>query len=165
MDAHGTLGWHTKQRQDLVHWFQSVLALCSSHDARNDATSSRIRTILGSHLRGLWTEADLIDEVEMICREFQERRFWPEGWTGIRSIRRWRNEPLPAEENARLAKIKASLSPQSLVEQVRARVLRSVRHAHDDIDFSDYEAQYARQQQDLIEPGKALATEKLSLRG
>jgi hypothetical protein len=152
-------GWRPKCRHDVVHWFQSVLALCASHDVRNDANSSRVRAILGAHLRNLWTEAELQDEVEAICREFQERRFWPEGWIGIRSIRRWRDESLTTEEEIKLAKIEATLSPQTLAEQVRARVLRRLRDAYDDIDFRDYEAQHERQQQQLIELGRTLAAE------
>jgi hypothetical protein len=158
-------GWHPKRPQDVVHWFQSVLALCASHDVRNDANSSRVRAILGTHLRSLWTEAELQDEVEAICREFQERRFWPEGWIGIRSIRRWLEEPLPAEEDTKLARIEATLSPQTLVEQVRARVLRSMRDAYDDIDFRDYEAQHERHQQQLIELGRTLTAEGAVLDG
>ena len=158
-------GWHPKCRQDVVHWFQSVLALCVSHDVHNDANSSRIRVILGTHLRSLWAEAQLQDEVEAICREFHERHFWPEGWIGIRSIRRWRDEPLPVEEATKLARIEATLSPQALEEKVRARALRSVRDAYDDIDFRDYEAQMERHQQDLIALGKALAGEDAVLDG
>ena len=158
-------GWYPKGRQDVVHWFQSVLALCASHDVRNDANSSRVRSILGTHLHSLWTEAELQDEVEAICREFQERRFWPEGWTGIRSIRRWREEPLPVEEDTKLTRIEATLSPQTLAEQVRARVLRSMRDAYDDIDFRDYEAQHERYQQQLIALGRTLTAEGAALDG
>ncbi len=152
-------GWQPRQRTDVVKWFNAALALCSIHDARTNDISSRIRTILGSHLQSLWTQAELYEEVEEICREFAERRFWPEGWTGIRSIRRWREEPLPPDEEERLAIIEAALAPQSLVEQVRARVLRNVRDAHDDIDYHDYEAQFACHQQDLTEIGKLVAAE------
>jgi hypothetical protein len=152
-------GWHPKSRQDVVHWFQSVLALCASHDVRNGANSSRVRSILGTHLRSLWTEAGLQDEVEAICRKFQERRFWPEGWTGIRSIRRWREDPLSVEEDTKLTRIEATLSPQTLAQQVRARVLRSVRDAYDDIDFHDYEAQHERHRQQLIALGRTLTAE------
>ena len=74
----------------------------------NDAISSRVRIDFGKHLRSLWTEAELHGEVEAICREFHERHFWPEGWIGIRSIRRWRDEPLPAEEDTKLARIEAT---------------------------------------------------------
>jgi len=158
-------GWRPKSWQDVVHWFRSVLALCSSHDVRNDANSSRVRAILGTHLRGLWTEVQLQDEVEAISREFQERRFWPEGWIGIRSIRRWREEPLPVEEDAKLERIEATLSPQTLEEQVRAKVLRSMRDAYDDIDFRDWEAQMERQQEELTALGRTLAAEGAVLDG
>jgi len=135
------------------------------HDVHNNANSTRVRAILGKHLRSLWTDAKLQDEVEAICREFQERRFWPEGWTGIRSIRRWRKEPLPTEEEAKLRKIEATLSPQTLIEQVRARVLRSARDAYDDIDFRDFQAQHERHQQQLIELGRTLSAEGAVLDG
>ena len=158
-------GWHPTCRQDVVHWYQSALALCSSHDIRNDAISSRVRSILGSHLRGLWEQADLPEDVEAICHEFQQRRFWPEGWIDIRSIRRWRENPLPAEEEASLTRLEATLSPQNLVEQVRARVLSNARDVYDDIGYRDYEAQHERHQQQLIELGKILAAQDNVLEG
>jgi hypothetical protein len=150
-------GYFPKSRREIQHWFESVLALCAFHDARDEEISSRIRTILGGHLRGLWSDAGLHDEVETICREFQQRRFWPEGWAGIRSIRRWRDEPLPAEKEAKLANLEAAMSPRSLVEQVRAQVLRSICDAYDDIDYRDFEAQDTRREQRLIELGETLA--------
>jgi hypothetical protein len=158
-------GWYPKSGQDVRHWYTSVLSLCVSHDAHETDISKRVRKILGEHLRALWSEVELHDEVETICREFQARRFWPEGWTGIRATRRWRGEPLPAAEDAKLASLQAMLAPQSLAEQVRSRVLRSERDAYDDIDFRDYEAQFARQQQDLIELGKTLAVEAATVDG
>ncbi len=159
-------GWHPTCRQDVVHWYQSALALCSSHDVRNDATSLRVRTILGSHLRGLWKQANLPEDVETICQEFQQRRFWPEGWIGIRSIRRWREEdPLSPEEDVALVRIEAMLSPQNLAEQVRARVLRNARDVYDDIGYRDFEAQHERHQQQLCELGKVLATQEGVLEG
>ena len=158
-------GWYPKSGQDVRHWFTLVLSLCASHDEHDTNISRRVRTILGEHLRGLWSEVELHDEVEAICREFQVRRFWPEGWAGIRATRRWRDEALPAEEDAKLASLKALLAPQSLVEQVRSRVIRSARDAYDDVDFRDYETQFARQQQELIELGRAVAVETVTLNG
>ena len=158
-------GSYPKSGQDVRHWYTSVLSLCGSHDVHDTGISRRVRKILGEHLRALWSEVELHDEVETICYEFQTRRFWPEGWAGIRATRRWRDESLPAEEDAKLASLQAMLAPQSLIEQVRSRVLRSERDAYDDIDFRDYEAQLARQQQDLIELGRSLALEVATLDG
>jgi hypothetical protein len=152
-------GWHPKCRQDMVHWFRSALELCGALDMSNGEVSSRVRIIVGSHLWGLWTQAELHDDVEAICREFKGRRFWPEGWAGIRSIRQLRDDPLPAAQDAKLAQIEALLSPQTLLEQVRGRVLRSIRDAHDDIGFRDYEAQFQRHQQGLTELGRTIAAE------
>jgi hypothetical protein len=158
-------GWHPRSRNDVRHWYQSVLSLCSAHDAHDNEISKRVRAILGNHLRALWSEMGLHDEVDSICHEFEARRFWPEGWSGIRATRRWLDEPLPPEEDTKLASLQAMLAPESLEQQVRSRVLRSERDAHDDIGFRDYEAQFARQQQDLIALGKAIADEPVTLGG
>jgi hypothetical protein len=152
-------GWFPRSRQDIVEWYGAVLALCASLDKGDDKTSSRIRTILSKHLWGLWLDAQLYDEVEVICRQFDQARFWPEGWTAIRSIRRHREEPLPDEEDARLSAIEKMMAPQSLAERVRGQVLRSTRDAYDDIDFRDYEAQSARRESSLLELGKTMASE------
>ncbi len=152
-------GWLPHSRQDVAHWYRSALRLCSIHDASNGATASRIRVILGSSLSGLWKNIELQEDVEAICREFQERLLWPEGWASIRSIRRWRDEPLPAEEDARLGAIEAMLAPRNLAEQVRAKVLRSARDVYDDIGYDDFEEQHRRHEQQLIELGMALVIE------
>lgn len=149
--------------QDTQNWFTSVLALCASHDTGDEKIFSRIRLILSKHFRGLWSDVGLHIEVDAICREFHQRRFWPEGWTAIRSIRRFRDELLPAEEEAKLENLERAISPQSLVEQVRAQVLRNARDAYDDIDLRDYEAQNTRREQQLIELGKTLAADVTTL--
>jgi hypothetical protein len=158
-------GWFPRSRQDVLEWYVPALALCASHDQRDDKTSSRIRIILSKHLRGLWSDFELYDEVDEICRRFHEANFWPGGWTAIRSIRRYRKEPLPEEEDARLSAIEKLMAPQSLAEQVRGRVLRNLRDSYDDIDYRDYEAQFARREKSLIELGKTMAGEAEVLDG
>ena len=156
-------GWFPRSGQDVVDWYSAALALCASHDRRDEKTSSRVRTILSEHLWGLWLDVQLYDGIEAICQQFDKTRFWPEGWTAIRSIRRYREEPLPEEEDARLSKLEEAMAPKSLAEQVRGQVLRSTRDAYDDIDFRDYEAQIARRESSLIELGKTMASETETL--
>jgi hypothetical protein len=156
-------GWFPRSGQDVVEWYGAALTLCASQDQRDGKTSSRIRTILSEHLWGLWLDAQLYDRIEAICHQFHQTRFWPEGWTAIRSIRRYREEPLPEEEDARLSALEEVMAPKSLAEQVRGQVLRSTRDAYDDIDFRDYEAQIARRESMLIELGKTMAVEAETL--
>lgn len=152
-------GWFPRRRQDILDWYGAVLAMCASHDARDAETSTRIRAILSKHLWGLWLDMALYDQVDAICRQFHEVRFWPEGWTAIRSVRRYREESLPEEVNAKLSAIEKVMAPQSFEEQVRGQVLRNTHDAYDDIDFRDFEAQYARRESSLIELGKTMAAE------
>lgn len=158
-------GWLPRSRQDILDWYGAALAMCASHDTHDERTSSRVRTLLSKHLWGLWLNMQLCDEVDAICRQFHERRFWPEGWTAIRSIRHYRENPLPEDEDARLTAIEEAMAPQSLAEQVRGQVLRNTRDAYDDIDFRDYEAQSARRQSSLVELGKTMAGEAETLDG
>jgi hypothetical protein len=118
---------------------------------------------LSEHLWGLWLDVQLYDGIEAICQQFHKARFWPEGWTAIRSIRRYREEPLPEEEDARLSTLEEVMAPKSLAEQVRGQILRSTRDAYDDIDFRDYEAQIAHRESSLIELGKTMASETETL--
>lgn len=150
-------GFFPKTREDVLHWFNAALALCDVHDARDLATSSRIRTILSHKLRGLWSSVKMFDEIDTLCRRFDRRRFWPEGWTAIRSIRSFGQDPLPADEAARLAAIESAISPESLPEIVRAKVFHNARTIYDDIDDTDYEAQFARKQCEIVELGRATA--------
>ena len=156
-------GYFPKSREDGLHWFKSALALCVTHDARCGDTSTRIRKILAKHLRGLWIEIGIFDEVSDICRQFQERSFWPEGWNAIRSIRRYRKEPPLEEKDTRLTAIEQMMRPSSLVERIRAQVLRNVRDAWDDLDYRDFDAQYARKEQAIIEIGRMLAENQETL--
>lgn len=156
-------GWFPRSGQDVEEWYGAALALCASHDQRDEKTSSRIRTIVSEHLWGLWLDAQLHDRIEALCHQFHQAKFWPEGWTAIRSIRRYREEPLPEEEDARLSALEGAMAPKSLAEQVRGQVLRSTRDAYDDIDFRDYEAQFARRESTLIELGKTMAGEAKTL--
>lgn len=152
-------GWFPRSRQDIVDWYVAALALCTSHDKPDDKTSSRVRTILSKHLWGLWSDVKLYEEIDAICRQFREGRFWPEGWKAICSIRHYRDESLPEEEDARLSAIERVMAPQSLAERVRGEVLSNTSNAYDDIDFRDHEAQSARRESSLIELGKTMAGE------
>lgn len=158
-------GWFPRTQQDILDWFTSAFALCSSYVQRDAETSTRIRSILSKHLSGLWSDMELFDEVEAICRQFHEACFWPEGWTAIRSFRRYRKESLPEENDARLSALEKMMAPQSLAEQVRGRVLRNGRDVYDDIDSRDYEAQFARRENLLIELGRTVAAETEILDG
>ncbi|UWZ83197.1 hypothetical protein [Occallatibacter riparius] len=155
-------GYFPRTREDLLNWFRAALNLCATHDGRDTVTSSKIRTIVSQNLQGLW-DIEMFDEIEAVCREFRERRFWPEGWIAIRRIRRFRHDPLPEDEQVRILAIEHAIAPESLLEHVRAQVLRRGRAAYEDIDWRDHEAQFARQELNLIELGKIVATEAATL--
>lgn len=149
-------GFHPRTRAELRHWFASALELCKRIDITNSDASIRVRKIVSDHLRGLWSTVGLFDEVETLCCEFAERRFWPEGWAAIRSIRRFREAPLRSEQDAQLSRVESMLEPRSVQERVRAFVLRGASAFWDDLDVRDYEAQFLRLQTVVIDLGRAI---------
>jgi hypothetical protein len=149
-------GLDPRTRAEVRHWFTSALELCKRMDATNSDASIRVRKIVSDHLRGLWSTVSLFDEVETLCREFAERRSWPEGWSAIRSIRRFREEPLPTEQDTQLSGVERALEPRSVQDRVRAFVLRGAHAFWDDLGLRDYEAQHLRLQTVVIDLGRAI---------
>ena len=154
-------GSYPRTRTDILHWFRPILALCKKL-VLNDAIASQIRKVVADNLRGLWSDAGMYDEVADVCRLFSARDFWPEGWAAIRSIRRWHEEPLAPDLEARFCAIEEDLRPRTLVERARALVLGGV----DDELFDagdDYHAQLDRMQTAALELGKDVARDEKAL--
>jgi hypothetical protein len=129
-------GSSPETRDEILHWFRSVLSLCKRLVA-NEAIAPQIRETVADNLRGLWTHVGMYDEVEDICRVFSTGHFWHEGWKAIHSIRRWRQEPLATDLECRLIALEELFAPRDLVDRTRAVVLRNVRGAFDDLGPHD----------------------------
>jgi hypothetical protein len=148
-------GFYPKSGAETQHWLNSVLQACNELDKLGVNESARMRKIVAEHLRGLFN-VGMLDAIKQICQEFHSRRFWPEAWTAIRSIRRLRHEPLPQEQEARLLEIERILQPSSFAERVRALVLRGARDFWDDVGSLDVQSQLDRLQAECIELGNTV---------
>jgi hypothetical protein len=150
-------GYYPKTRDEALHWFRSVLALCKRLLA-NEALAPQIRKTVADNLRGLWNHVGMYDEVEEICRAFFTGNFWPEGWKAIHSIRRWRQEPLDADLERRLIALEELFAPRNLVDRTRAVVLRNAHGAFDDLGpHDDFTAHADRMQAQAYELGRDIA--------
>lgn len=150
-------GFEPRTHDEVLHWFRSALSLCKRL-AVNETLAPRIREIVADSLRGLWNHAEMYEEVEDICRVFSTGHFWPEGWKAIHSIRRWRQEPLDADQDRRLMAIEELFAPRNLVDRTRAVVLRNAHGAFDDLGpHDDVTAHMDRMQTQAYELGQDVA--------
>jgi hypothetical protein len=129
-------GFNPRTRDEIVHWFRSALSLCKRLLA-NETIAPQVRKTVADNLRGLWNHVEMYDEVEEICKVFSTGHFWPEGWKAIHSIRRWRQEPLDADQERRLIALEELFAPRNLVDRTRAVVLQNARGAFDDLGPHD----------------------------
>jgi hypothetical protein len=150
-------GFEPRTRDEILHWFRSALSLCKRFLV-NVSIAPQIRKTVADNLRGLWNHAEMYDEVEDICRVFSTGHFWPDGWKAIHSIRRWRQEPLDADQERRLIALEELLAPQNLVDRTRAVVLRNAHGAFDDLGpDDDVTAHMDRMQTETYELGQDVA--------
>jgi len=149
-------GYQPRTQQDISDWFSEALKLCDRFDVRDQDASQRIRKILSDRLWGMWTDAGTYDEIEALCKSFADRRYWPEGWIAIRSLRGFREEPLPPDQDERLRRIEGILRPRSIQEQVRVYVLRRPGSAWDDLGYNNWSAQLERLYNLSVELGRSV---------
>jgi hypothetical protein len=147
-------GYEPKSQADLEHWFSRVLALCDRLDEKSLEVSERVRAMIAQHLQGIWNLGVAHNELEELFKGFADKRYWPEAWIAVRSLRKFRDNILPEDQADRLLRMEAALQPSTLQDRMHVFVLRRARSAWDDIDPRDYEAQLTRLQETAIELGK-----------
>ncbi|MGD0940840.1 MAG: hypothetical protein ABR905_14130 [Terracidiphilus sp.] len=129
-------GFDPRTHDEILHWYRSALFLCKRLIV-NEAIAPRIRKTVADNLRGLWNHVGMYDVVEDICRAFSTGHFWSDGWRAIHSIRRWRQEPLDADQERRLIVLEELFAPRNLVDRTRAVVFRNAHSAFDDLGPQD----------------------------
>lgn len=156
-------GYYPATVAELQHWFSNGLVLCDRIDAKGGESSARVRKIVSDNLGQILRYVDVLDQAETLCRNFAPRGFWPEGWIALRSLRRFREAPLPDGEAERLRRIESILEPHSLQERAQAFVLRRVGFGWDDLAVDDWHAQLSRLHEIGVELGKEFSQNELEL--
>ena len=116
-------GYMPKTREEVLAWYGAALDFVDSLVASRSPLAEAALDIAADHLRGLWTVAGAIDEVEGFCSAVAARGFWPKGWAAVRAIQHFDGTGMPSDFAARLAALETLLRPQDIVQQVRAVVL------------------------------------------
>ncbi|MCG3117693.1 MAG: hypothetical protein LLH30_18645 [Candidatus Manganitrophus sp. SA1] len=115
-------GSHPQSRGDLASWYQSTIDYLRSKALSNVPLASKARSILAQKFRGLWIDADVIEELESAARAIATQGFWPEGWIAVRNSIRFDAERMSPEHLGRLRALEEILRPDDLLQKARAYV-------------------------------------------
>ncbi|WP_409190867.1 hypothetical protein [Bradyrhizobium sp. RDM4] len=116
-------GYRPRSGQDVAHWFDRALELIKRLAFANEVLKVELRKLLARHFRGLWTSANMYDELERLCRKFAADGFWRDGWVACRETIHFQKSKLTSESSSRLISLEANLKPANLTERVQAVVL------------------------------------------
>ncbi len=130
-------GFWPRNTADVKHWFASALKLCRKIGCAQLAAASGVRAALAEQFRGLWTKADMYEELSEACRAFAEKRFWPDGWVAVRTTQHYDSDGFAPEVVAKLSELEQSLRPVGLIQQVRSVVLSRSARLYLDADFEE----------------------------
>ena len=116
-------GYAPRDQDQVKTWFTLALKLAESHACSDGSVAEEVRNVLASQFRGLWTRAQMYDDLDRIFRAISKKVFWSQGWLSVRQTIRFDAKDLGEEPAARLSALEVALRPQKLVDQVRAVVL------------------------------------------
>lgn len=154
-------GWSPQSSEELRAWYSTFIDIAIEVGKTTSPEGRRAREILGSAVRGLWTNARLEDEVTRAAAELKSIDGWPEGWLGIRSVLRWDRDRLDGQSLGKLKEIERELAPKDLSSIIRARVAARGIFS---LDYDDFETDdenvsesILRAAKDVEELGRAAA--------
>jgi hypothetical protein len=132
-------GWHPRSRADTTQWYGAALLLIERLAVTEGMLKRELRDLVARNFRGLWTSAQMHDELDRLARRFADGGFWREGWVACRRTMHFDRNRLTPEVVSRLSDLEIALGPSNLQERVRAVVLGDSSRALDldDTDVDD----------------------------
>jgi hypothetical protein len=118
-------GSQPRTRRAIHEWYAAVLSLINQLVFEEKRLHTQLGDLLATRFRGLWTSAVMWDELEELCRKFNARSFWREGWAACRSTAFFDHDQMHPNALERLSTLEQMLKPRDLVQRVRAIVLAS----------------------------------------
>ena len=163
-------GYMPNTNTEILEWYKAVLDLCVRIDATAGAAAEDVRKTMAEKLSSLWHSTDLYEEISTACRSIASRKYWPDGWLALCSIRRWQKKESASGEEQKILSLEPSLRPKSLVERTDAFLKRNAGSGYWDVDDEfendgDYNEQLAKTQASAYELGKEIARDQKPLEG
>jgi hypothetical protein len=128
-------GWQPETWGDVRKWYGSFLSLLDQVRRKSPALAEKLKKILASNFRGLYSRGRVGEELHSLCEEIAKEGFWRDGWVAVRQMLAFDTE-MPPEIRAKIETLGKTLRPRGLREQIKAIVLGNSSSALDlDDDF------------------------------
>lgn len=115
-------GWEPKSAEDLRTWYRCAFELAVEFSKPGSIHRDSIRASVARHLRSLWANLGMHDEVAALVRTLAGTEGWPRGWAAIRIALRHASEKMTLTHLEMLKELEQLLRPASLEQNVRAYV-------------------------------------------
>jgi hypothetical protein len=116
-------GYRPKTDEDIPRWYGAAMALIGRLAFTDQVLKPELRGLLARKFHGLWTSAEMLDDLEGLFLRFAADGFWREGWAACRQTMSFDRDRLTPESLSRLSALEAELRPTNLAQRVRALVL------------------------------------------
>lgn len=157
-------GYTPKRGPEALAWFESFIALAVEFGMRESALGARVRNMLASNFRSMWTNVRRYDQLEDAVARLMPLG-WEKGWLAIRQTMRFDKDDKNPEGARRLAALEQRIRPRTLAAQTKAVVLTSFSAGLDITDGDEYDGlkPYERAERYAEDLGRAVATDAESL--
>lgn len=115
-------GYSPGTTQERLHWYGATLGLCEFLITSNAYSAPSVLRMVADRLRGLWTRAGALDDLERLCQTVSAKQFWPDGWAAVRTIQYFDAKNFSPAVVDRLNAVELLLRAKNVVQQVRATV-------------------------------------------
>lgn len=116
-------GWRPKDQDETTSWYSPFITIAGELGLEESTRGHRAREILGKHLRGLWINAHMGQEILAIVPALQTVDGWAEGWIAAKRILQHDMVSMEAQAQQQVIELEKQLTPKSLKELVIAKVL------------------------------------------
>lgn len=116
-------GSHPQTGKEIAEWYGSALSFALERLATQDHTAVSISAIIAKQFCGLWCNAGMLAELEVLALEILKHGSWADGWIRVRTTLRLHGAEMPADSRRRLQTLEAQLRPDNLLDLARAYVL------------------------------------------
>lgn len=130
-------GYMPRTREQNQHWYSTALWLVETIACSDLAVSEQVCELLAKKFRGLWTKAQMYDDLDRIARAISAEQSWRDGWFSIRKTLKFDSRKFAPKVKSRLVSLEKMLGPTDLKQQVRFRVLSTTFNSLDLTDCED----------------------------
>ena len=116
-------GWEPKSNQECADWYRKVLNFIRGKIVAGSGLFNQFAALIATNFRGLWTNAKMCKELEVIARIIAERGSWPDGWRNVRAVIKFDAARMAPHKLEQIKKIEKLLGPASLLDMAKTYVL------------------------------------------